>query len=344
MYKEQEEIEALIILSFSRALNTEEVDILSGWLNESSGNKQRYLELSNLWQITHPAFLPESIDVEAAEKKFMSRIEERKVTRVHFFMLMQRVAAVLILPLLALSAYLMYNQYFRNSVTQIAYQEVSAPFGMSSKVDLPDGSKVWLNSGSKLKYPIAFNGDKRNVHLSGEGFFKVHSDKNHPFIVSTNKMEVEATGTQFNVEAYLSDTITAVTLLEGHVGVDMKGLSKTILLPNQRVVLNSKQNNFKVVDTDAQHWASWKDGILAFRDEPLDDVFKRLSRTFNVDIKIQDPTIAHQLYRATFQEESLEEILRLLKLSAPIEYRRTEKKKSSSGLGNTVQIQVIRAN
>jgi ferric-dicitrate binding protein FerR (iron transport regulator) len=215
---------------------------------------------------------------------------------------------------------------------------------MHSKIDLPDGSTVWLNSGSKLKYPLAFDGKERNVSLSGEAFFKVHADKSHPFIVATQGLDVTATGTQFNVEAYASDTITAITLVEGKVDVDMSGIIKEKLKPNQRLVLNSITNNYKLTETDAQHWGMWKDGILAFRDEPLEEVFKRIGRNFNVDIKVKDPVVGKQLYRATFERESFEEILRLLKMTSPIQYKRIGRVRQPDNEYTKERIEVYKAN
>ena len=340
----EEKVISLIIKLFSGDISPKENDEINAWMLESPDNKQIYQELENLWQVTHPVFSPNSIDVKAAELKFLEQVRERKLIHSALFVWWQRVAAILIVPVIMLAGYLMYDESFRSTPSEIAYQEIKSPFGVSSKVDLPDGTTVWLNSGSKLKYPVAFVSNERNVYLSGEAFFKVHSDKIHPFIVSTDKMEVKATGTQFNVEAYPADSITAVTLVEGVVDVNIGGSIAENLKPNQRIILNSITNTYSKVETDAQHWGVWKDGILAFRDQPLEDVFKRLSRTFNVDIKVKDTVVARQLYRATFEEESLDEILRLLKMSAPIKYKRIERTKQSNNEYNKEQIEVYRIN
>ena len=318
----EEIMEILVIKSFSEELTFIEIQSINRWRDESPANMRHYFELKNLWQLTHPAFLLETIDADAAEKRFKNKVKARhQLLQPNLFVWFQRVAAILILPLIALAGYLVYNQMQSNNYNELAYQEVKASFGLCSKVNLPDGSTVWLNSGSKIKFPVAFNSDERNVYLSGEAFFKVHADKKHPFIVSTDMMKVKATGTQFNVEAYLSDSITAVTLVEGVVNVKMDGTDDKKLLPNQRIVLNSFTKQYKLTDTDAQHWGEWKDGILAFRDEPLKDVFKRIGRMFNVSIQVKDSTISKQLYRATFEGESLTEILRLLKMTSPIQYK-----------------------
>lgn len=324
--QEEHDTKGLIVKLLSESITPEEKVILTDWLNEIPENRTYFAQLENIWQVAHPAFNPDEIDVMAAQERVMAKIQGRKWIQAPIIIWWQRVAAILILPVIILMGYLLLNQ--TKAVT--AFQEITSPFGMSSKVDLPDGSTVWLNSGSKLKYPVAFASGERNVYLSGEAFFKVHSDKTHPFVVATANVKVRATGTQFNVEAYLTDTITAVTLVEGKVDVNLYGDKNEQLKPNQRIVLNSNSKTYNLSETNAQHWGVWKDGILAFRDEPLEDVFKRIGRTYNVDIKVKDPVIARQLYRATFEGESLEEILRLLKLSSPIQYKRIDREKQSN--------------
>jgi len=290
--------------------------------------------------VLHPPFSPETINVVEAERKIMEQINDRNFIHSNLFVWWQRVAAILIIPVIVLAGYLMYSQSFSSTSSEIAYQEITSPFGMSSKVNLPDGTTVWLNSGSKLKYPVVFVSNERNVYLSGEAYFKVHSDKTHPFIVLTEKMSVKATGTQFNVEAYSSDSITAVTLIEGKVDINIGKSIQERLKPNQRIVLNSNSSTYNITETDAKHWGIWKDGILSFRDEPLQDVFKRLGRTFNIDIKVKDTVVARQLYRATFDDESIDQILRLLKMSAPIKYKIIERAKQPDNNYNKEQIEV----
>jgi transmembrane sensor len=338
--KREEKIVGLIVKLFSGKISPEENKEINDWIKESPGNKKVYSELLNLWQVTHPAFPPEKIDVEAAHKKFMEQVKEKKLIPSEIIIWWQRIAAILIIPVLGLSGYLLYDKSFRYNSTDTVYQEITSPYGMSSKVDLPDGTTVWLNSGSKLKYPVAFASNERKVYLSGEAYFDVQSDKNHPFLVETDKMLVKATGTQFNVEAYLTDTITAVTLIEGIVSINPGKPNENKLLPNERIILNSKTNTYRKIKTDANHWGDWKDGILAFRDEPLGDVFKKIGRSFNVNIQVKDPAISRQLYRATFDGESLDEILRLLKLSAPIQYKYTERTIQSDNKFNKKQIEV----
>jgi transmembrane sensor len=338
----EEKIELLIAKSFAGRISRVENDELDAWVCASEDNFRHYQELKNLWQVVNPAFSPDTIDVADAEEKIMEQINKRRFMGSSFSIWWQRAAAVLILPTVALLGYLMYQRH-PNFNDATAFQEISSPFGVVSKIDLPDASVVWLNSGSKLKYPLVFASNERKVFLSGEGYFKVESDKTHPFIVATEELTIKATGTQFNVEAYAKDTITAITLLEGNLAVNSLGGIDKQLKPNQRLILNSKTKTYGTLDTDAKFWGVWKEGILAFRDQPLDEVFKRIGRTYNVNIQVKDPTIGTQLFKATFEGESLDEILRLLKLSSPIQYKRAERSKLPNGEYDKELIEVYRS-
>ena len=339
----EEKIEVLIAKSFSGTTNRTENDELDAYIYASEDHFRHYQELKNLWQVMNPAFSPATIDVPNARTKSLESINTKRLIHSSFVIWWQRAAAVLILPIIAFAGYLVYQPTPPYTTDVIAYQEITSPFGVVSKIDLPDSSVVWLNSGSKLKYPLVFASNERQVFLSGEGYFKVQSDKTHPFIVSTAAMTIKATGTQFNVEAYSKDTITAVTLLEGKLDVNSSGGINKKLKPNQRLIANSKAQTYSLINTNAKFWGVWKDGILAFNEQPLEEVFKRIGRTFNVNIVVKDPTIGKQLYRATFEGESLDEILRLLKKSSSLEYKRIERSIQSNDEYNKERIEVYRS-
>ena len=134
-------------------------------------------------------------------------------------------------------------------------------------------------------------------------------------------MEVKATGTAFNVEGYSNDTINAVTMVNGVVEVELdRSKERLNLKPGQRINYNTKRQNYRVEEVDTYKWCAWKDGKLIFRDEPLDDVFRKIGQVYNADIVVMDKDLAKHMYRATFQGETLDEILRLMKLTVPMKY------------------------
>mgnify|MGYP000762254174 FL=1 len=297
-----------------------------------------------MWEVSHPAFNPEEIDVNSAHRKVMEQIlhpnqpvsVRPKLSFLHYW---QQVAAILLLPLLILSAYL----YFKPA-SQIAetYQELFTPYGTWSVVNLPDGSKVWLNAGSSLKYPTQFNDKQRVVSMQGEAYFEVESDKEHPFIVKTKQLTVEATGTAFNVNAYAPDHVAAVTLVKGKVAVTLDQKKTISLSPGEKIDYNLATSLYNVNKTNTYKWCSWKDGILIFRDDPLEYVFKRLGQTYNVEFILKDAELGKYSYKATFEGESLNEILRLLEMSAPIRCKEVSNRNSNNEKFEKQRIEVSR--
>lgn len=314
-------IHDLIISYLCGNISEPDRQTLTNWINEDEQHWREFQRIKNIWVTTHPPFSPDTIDTEKAFKNVIHAINKRKWYNRRFIITLERIAAILILPLLI--AYL-YNLNSHERINEfIAYQEVFCPFGSKTELMLPDSSKVWLNSGSSIKYPVSFTSKERTVTLEGEAFFEVQSDAQHPFIVSIgNAMHVTATGTAFNVEAYETDSIVAVTMVDGKVHVGMNTTPAMPLTAGERIIFNKESSIVRKSKTSPSKWCSWKDGTLIFRDDPLSEVFKRLGRIYNVDIVIKDKVIARQLYRATFEEESFDEILELLKLSAPIGYRK----------------------
>jgi ferric-dicitrate binding protein FerR (iron transport regulator) len=164
------------------------------------------------------------------------------------------------------------------------------------------------------------------IYLKGEAYFEVKSDKSRPFIVQTQTLQVKATGTKFNVQAFDNDHITEVALAEGKVAVAKSGnngklISVSELKPNQHLIYYNLSGTSKLNDEDAYKYIAWKDGKLIFRNQPLNEVVKKISQLYQVDIELRGKQLQEYRYRATFQEESLNEILKLLKLSSPIDYR-----------------------
>ena len=309
-------IESLIIKFLSGQASAEEKELLISWIKESPENRLQFKELQNIWQGLNPPFDPDEIEVEKIQKDLLKKINKRLWHQHPLVIFWQRTAAILVIPLILTVVYL----FISHEPEKITFQEIFAPYGTYTQVNLPDDSKVWLNAGSSIKYPTRFKKGSREVSLNGEAYFEVESDRKNPFTVHTSHVDVRATGTVFNVEAYPTDSIASVTMVRGKLGVTMNNQSQIGLIPGERASFNKNTLQCRIEKTDPYKWYAWKDGLMVFRDDPLEYVFKRLGQTFNVEIKVMDKEIANQLYRATFREESLSEILRLLKISAPIRY------------------------
>lgn len=172
------------------------------------------------------------------------------------------------------------------SKMEVAYNTLSVPKGKQYRVTLPDGTEVWLNSQSSLTYPVFFNGEERLVELSGEGYFEVRHLKNKPFKVKSNTQVVEVLGTHFNIEAYPDDQQTTTTLAEGSVKIH-DGKSSAQLKPGQMVVNSTQRPQLKIKTADVDGALAWKNGMFSFSDDRLEDIMRKVSRSYDVDIEFQ---------------------------------------------------------
>lgn len=262
--------------------------------------------------------MQKGIDVEKNWHQLHVRIHHRK-QKSQLLTWIRNIAAILLLPLLGLSAYLYYQTSILKSKS-VGLLETTTAYGVRTKITLSDGSEVWLNSGSTLSYPERFTEDKRQVTLSGEAFFKVKSDKDHRFDVQTSDgITVSAYGTEFNVQAYAEEPDIKATLAEGYIQIDqINQPDSQELIPGEQAVYSRHTQQMQVRKANLLVETAWKDGKLVFRRTPMEEIAKQLSRHFNVNIQLQGKEIFDYTYSATFTTETLAEILSLLEKTAPI--------------------------
>jgi transmembrane sensor len=188
---------------------------------------------------------------------------------------------------------------------------------------LADGTKVWLNSQSTLKYPEKFTGKTREVYLEGEAFFDVVKNPNQPFIVKTSGLDIRVLGTSFNVNSYKNDDNIYATLVTGKIFVDLpEGKTKNLILkPSEGIIFSKKSAELKKLDkADIQLHTAWKQGILVFKDAPFDEVVKRIERWYGVELSHSSIDTRDFRLTAKFEHETLEEVLEFIKLTFPFEY------------------------
>ncbi|MEJ7558550.1 MAG: FecR domain-containing protein [Pedobacter sp.] len=187
--------------------------------------------------------------------------------------------------------------------------------GEQTKINLPDGTVVFLNAASSLKFPTSFkNFNARTVELSGEGYFYVHKDANHPFIVKTRYQEVKVLGTEFNVSSYSDDSAVRTTLMEGSVLVSGNNNLSRILKPNQQAVNTGRE--MKIFDVEAQLLVDWKQGFFMFNQESLEQLMKRISRWYNVEVQFDNPSMKKELISGTISKyEKLSSLIKVLQRS-----------------------------
>ncbi|MEO6521794.1 MAG: FecR domain-containing protein [Mucilaginibacter sp.] len=185
------------------------------------------------------------------------------------------------------------------------------PRGGTSQVILPDGTHVWLNAESSLKYPSSFASLKdRKVELNGEAYFEVSKDRSHPFIVRTNKQEVEVLGTHFNINSYTDNSSIKTTLLEGSVKVSTADLTET-LTPGQQATLTG--NRIQVAAVETEDVVAWKNGYFMFTNETFESIMAKVGRWYNVEIEFADPELKKKTFFGSISRfENISEVLKML--------------------------------
>lgn len=265
----------------------------------------------------------ESIDVIHAYERARFKIKANR--RKQVYNRLMRYAAFLAVPLLLTSLVLGYL-YFHKPEVDEKYAEVTAATGSVIRYELPDHSVVWLNAGSSLRYPTVFRKENRHVDLKGEAYFEVQADRKRPFYVNTpGGLSVYVYGTKFNVAAYEDDSHIETVLEKGRVDVITPDRNTIVqLVPGERLLYDKQSKKYIKNRVDVYGKVAWKEGKLIFRNASLDDIFKRLSRHFNVDIQFNHKSSKEYRYRATFRDETLPQILDYLAKSAALRWKTTE--------------------
>lgn len=328
MENQRFDIDELITSYLIGSISSEENSALNNWLQQSVENQRYFSEQKGLWELFETHKKIQRIDEQKAFRKISNQINESP--KVGFFGYFQRAAAILILPLIAVSVFYYNKQKVDHVQVAQVTNTVETPLGMRSSLILPDSTKVWLNAGSKISFPVVFSNEKRLVSLSGEAYFEVKKNKKWPFVVATKNISVLVTGTTFNCNAYPENDQIQTVLVEGEVTIaNSSATALKSLNPGELAVYNKKDGQITKKKTDLQKYIAWKNGKLMFRDDKMDKVVEKLERWYNVEFIIADKEIADYVYTATFVDESLDQVLKMLSISAPIRYTISDRKKQS---------------
>jgi transmembrane sensor len=234
-----------------------------------------------------------------------------------------RAAAILLLPLLIAGGLVYYysGNHGVSQTGQAVNSTIYAPLGSRVSFNLPDGTTGMLNSGSYLSYSLPFT-NNRQVKLEGEAWLEVNHDENRPFTLSSGSSSVKVLGTSFNISAYPAEKYVEVVLEEGkvefHDKIDNK---KMTMLPLERLIFQNGSISKSVVDPSKFY--AWTEGKLVFRGDTMAEVARRIERWYNVKVQLADKELEKYSFRATFQDDSLEEVLRYLSMTSPIRYKIT---------------------
>jgi len=332
----------------------EELTELRQWLTESGENCRLYNELADIWRASsvvgrkddyHPDHAWPLIKMQMKTSWYRSQnhlISWKKV---------MMVAAMMVAVFVAGMSVNLFSDKTMINENLLTYTEYSSPYGSKSKVILPDGSSVWLNAGSTLRYSSVFNVQNREVYLAGEGYFDVTHNEQTPFLVQTSTITVKVLGTAFNVKAYPEESVVETTVERGAVQLidPLSSSQKTTIIRAQQKALVTKVIQFEKTEKmplqddkpdkikpqeyipianveinnniPTEVYTSWKDKRWVIEREKLSNFAVKLERRYNVHFVFGDEELKDYVFSGKFEDETLDQLLEALKLTAPILYK-----------------------
>lgn len=291
------------------------------WLATPAGQDWLSDQMDKDCQVLKPGkegeYLDHSIPSEKMYREIIRKVHRYKVRQVILY------AAAVVLPFLLIAGlYLELNSRV-DLYARAEYEEVSVPHGEQIRIMFQDGSRVFLNAGSRLRYPKKFGMTERKVELEGEGWFEVAPMKKRPFIVDLKVMDITVLGTTFDTKAYTDDDDIEISLESGQVELNSPSFKTFSIQPGEKVVYNRATGRCQIVHPqEIKSASSWKENILNFADAPLSEVLATLSRTFNVTFDIEDKTALRYHYTLRTGTENLDWVIKELEKIAPVRFQK----------------------
>ena len=354
-----EKLQEAVIGFYSGKLTQDQADELLNWIDQSNENLLYFRQLGEVWRATG-CLSKEEFNISKALDKIKSKIKERDIKRlpgrvlnIRISILGKAAAIVLLIISLGITGLLILRK--PGPIPAVSqFVETKTPKGSRSMVTLSDGTMIWINADTRLQYSVDYGVANRNVYLEGEAYFKVKNNKNLPFKVITTELSVTALGTAFNVKAYNNEETIETTLEEGQVRIDplndtrkTKDIESVILNKNQNAVYHKQAGKIAVRDKEAQIqnnktlipkelkpvpvkvitvidtklYTSWKDSRWVFKNEKLSTLAPKLERRYDINIIFEDSSLLDYAFTGILQDESLEQVLKAIRYSAPIQYQ-----------------------
>ncbi|MFY9151395.1 MAG: FecR domain-containing protein [Prolixibacteraceae bacterium] len=348
-----------LILDFLQGRPNKSMELeLRNWIAESVENKEYFTKTCALWELSALSKSDAVFESQRSWFKISDQINPEP-KRIKPYTRWASIAAIFVLAFI--SSYI--TMQFLGNKNQaesalVSYIINEAPMGNMSKITLPDGSEIWLNAGSKIKYATSFNQNDRHLSLMGEAYFHVATNKSKPFVVNAQGVEVKATGTRFNVKAYKEEGFIEATLEEGIISVKQlnnKSSKEVLLTPNQKITFYKKTSKISsssnpdldenlpddfapapiairkielASNVETPVYTSWKDSSWIIQNEKLEALAIRLGRRYDVSIQLLDDKVRTYSYTGTLKDETLEQVLEVMSQSSPIKYKLDKKKVS----------------
>lgn len=303
-------MDEIILKYLKKEMTMEDQRKLAKWLESDKLNKKVLNKLERYWR-------GHQEDTEKAKIEIWDQLMERidkdqqgsRHAGLQLIKTMLRVAAILIVAFF-LSLWMFEHSNKNKATEQIRYLEKISLYGQQINIQLPDGSKVKLNAGSKLIAPEKFVGSTREVELVGEAYFEIERDAERPFIVRSEGLDVEVLGTSFNIRAYPEEEDIQVAVNTGKVSVNGKGQDKAmILIPEERVIYNKSLGTARKDSFNPKAVFSWKDKILYFEKANFDEISATLEKWYGVQFKVEKEIDNKKDFSGEFQNKSLELVL-----------------------------------
>jgi len=324
MGKKTKDSGTLIGRILAQSASEDEVGTFNKWLSESTANRDEYERMKRIWDAKR---VVHQYDLELARATIALRLGRSGNLSRTIYIYWQKIAAILLIPLVAISIYLLLQlNDLEPEEYKVANQTVECSVGNRSRITLPDGTLVWLNSGSSITFPVSFSDSKtRDVAFAGEAYFDVAKDSRHPFMLNMGNVCLEVVGTSFNVSNYAEDKKVEVMLESGEVKLFAKTASgpdeTRTMVPGQLATINRDTEQITIVETQAEKHISWTKGHLVFNDDKMSDVVRKLERWYNIEIRVTDEEINQYQFTATLVNLSIEQVLSLLQFTSPIIYQ-----------------------
>lgn len=304
----------------------EDAKYVAEWFATEEGSDYLEAAMTRDSRLIKNEFADLYVDHDIPSKKILEQIRKniriKKLKRICF-----RVAAVLIPVVLIVGLYMQLNSKVDLFGTS-EYEEVVVDKGERIQIMFQDGTKVYINSDSKLRYPKKFALNTREVFLEGEAYFVVAQNKNRPFIVNLSGPAIHVLGTSFNVQDYPENKDIVVCLDEGNINLTLPTEKKYPVKPGERLVYNKDNQQCTISKmNDMRRLSMWKQNVIVFKDTPLSEVIKILNRWYNVEFKVEDENVLKYVYTLTSDNTLLEKVLMDLEKIAPVKFEYNEDKK-----------------
>lgn len=313
--------EEILAAYLSGELDAEQRAAVEAWYDASPANRRLMGEIYRLLYLNDRINDTARIDVEKAYVHCRTRIREQARRRVWHRSLKRLAASAAVIVVLLAGGWMARSSVERLTRPMVVYTQV----GERSQAVLPDGTKVWLNSSSRVEYAASFFSRKRRVKMDGEAYFEVSHDRHAPFVVSTNGLDIRVLGTRFNIRNNEDKHLITTVLLEGSVEASVTGERGTALRlhPSQQLTFDTDTKSMLLTDIPtAERSINWIYGRFSFEHNTLEEIAEELNRYYNVDIRFKDDALRQLRFSGDFQvDDGIYHIMSVLQLTYKFNYR-----------------------